>query len=194
VRLSTLPAPVLQTRADHWMKSRVLEIGGNDALPEMVQLYKWWHDSRPRASRGAPSHDAIEPDVLRRLGLVGLVHMVDASPSDPRNYCFRVFGKKVAQQGRGDFAGRRVGDAPGPDYVAVAAEDYFAAASSGMAALYEVDAAVGGVRRVYQRLVAPFSGKNGKSDCLLVAVRYQSPQAAGTPVSRRGKSGHQSLT
>lgn len=161
-------------RTDHWMRSRVLGVGAPDVLPEMEQLHRWWRDSCATDSGLVPSHDAIRPDVLRQLGLVGLVHMVDASTSDPRNYRFRVFGKRVVQQGCGDFAGRRVGDAPGREYVAAAAEDYYAVTSSGVARLYEVEAVVAGMRRTYQRFVAPFSGGSGKPDCLLVAVRYRS--------------------
>src|SRR5258706_2376066 len=48
-----------------------------DASSELMSLHMWWNERR--APRHVPSHDMINPDLLRRLGLSGLVHTVDAS-------------------------------------------------------------------------------------------------------------------
>ncbi len=128
-----------------------------------------------RAPRHVPSHDMINPDLLRRLGLSGLVHTVDASATDPMNYRFRVFGRRVAEIGARDFAGCRIADLPGRQYRDAAAADYRATVTMRAPRLQEVDASVGKSRRVYQRLIVPFSADGGpKPDRLLVAVSYQS--------------------
>jgi predicted DNA-binding ribbon-helix-helix protein len=160
------------------VRRHALRIGARDVAPELASLFCWWSDHRARDGR-VPRHDEIDPGLLRTLGLNGLVHTVDASASDPLNYRFRVFGHRVVETGGRDFAGCRLGDLPGKDYQAAAAEDYFTAVTMGVPRLQEVDASVGSSRRVYQRLIVPFSGGRGKPDCLLVAVRYKSADLIG---------------
>jgi predicted DNA-binding ribbon-helix-helix protein len=159
------------------MLSRPLAIG--EAAPELGELFGWWREQQPTKNR-MPDRQAIDPDMMQQLGLGGMIHVVDASAADPMNYRLRVFGRKIAQIGGSDFAGWRIGDVPGRDYVSAACRDYFTVATTGVPRLHEVDASVEGHRRVYQRLIAPFSSVGSrKPDCLLVAVVYQSTGLLG---------------
>jgi predicted DNA-binding ribbon-helix-helix protein len=161
-----------------FMRRRFLPIGTRGVASELVSLHHWWSDLRVRSSR-VPEHAAIEPSVFRRLGLEGLVHVVDSSAMDPMNYQIRIFGQRVRLAGERDLSGLRVGDVPGSSYRSAVAEDYLSAVTTGTPRLHEVDASVGGHRRVYQRLVVPFSGCGGMPDSLLVAVSYQSSGLVG---------------
>ncbi|MBI3515235.1 MAG: ribbon-helix-helix domain-containing protein [Proteobacteria bacterium] len=161
-------------RGDLSMSRRLIDVGARETAPELASFYTWWLEYQPASDR-VPQHEAINPDLLRVLGLGGLVHVVDATATDPMNYRLRVFGRKVAVVGGRDFAGCRIRDVRGREYSAAAAEDYFTAVSTGVPRLQEVDASIGGFRRVYQRLIAPFSSDGHAPDTLLVAVCYKSP-------------------
>ena len=171
------PGPAARERASphrtDGVRRRSLEVGERTASSELVSLYTWWKEQRTPGH--LPSQDAINPDLFRRLGLSGLVHVVEVNAADPVNYRFRVFGRRVAEIGARDFAGCRIADHPGRHYRDAVAEDYFAAVTTGAPLLQEVDASVGTSRRLYHRLILPFSNDGSpKPDRLLVAVRYQS--------------------
>src|SRR5579871_929277 len=127
--LAQTPHPAMVRRAawtgreQYWVKRRAITIGARETSAELAGLYQWWKERIPTTGR-VPAHEDINPDLLRRLGLAGLVHTVDASVADPMNYRFRVFGRKVAQVGARDFAGWRISELPGRDYQVAAAEDY----------------------------------------------------------------------
>ena len=173
------PHPAMARRAiwarrdQYWVKRRTIAVGAHETAAELIGLYGWWKERIPAHGR-VPAHENINPDLLRRLGLAGLVHTVDASLADPMNYRFRVFGRKVAQVGAHDFAGWRISELPGREYQVAAAEDYYTTVTTGVPRLQQIEASVGGARRVYQRLIVPFSRYGGKPDCLLVAVAYRS--------------------
>src|SRR5437016_4595081 len=60
---------------------RMLTSGTEDIAPELMTLWRWWQDRCPSSGR-VPAHDDIDPDLLRTVGLGGMVHMVDASTDD----------------------------------------------------------------------------------------------------------------
>jgi predicted DNA-binding ribbon-helix-helix protein len=173
-RGSTLPT---SPPGPAWMKRRAIEPGAPSAAPALSRLSQWWRE-RARGPSRLPRHDAIDPGLMRRLGLDGMVHVVDAGADDPMNYRFRLFARKVKALGALDFEGQRIGDAAGAQYAAAVAEDYFGAATRRGPAMHDIEATVAGVRRAYQRLIVPFSVTSGRADCLLVAIRYTEPPGA----------------
>ncbi|MBI3515233.1 MAG: ribbon-helix-helix domain-containing protein [Proteobacteria bacterium] len=167
------------------VKRRRLQADAKDVVPELVDLWQWWHHRRPRP-RGVPPHSSIDPGLLQRLGFGGMVHAVDARSGDPLNFRFRIFGERVVAAGGRDFAGCRIADLPGRDYRTAAAEDYLTVATTGVPRLQEVDASVGMSQRIYQRLIVPFSESGGGTDCLLIAVRYKTVLGTGKPREHPG--------
>jgi predicted DNA-binding ribbon-helix-helix protein len=166
------------------VKRRTIRPGAADASAELVNLYAWWMDRRPAGGR-LPGHGDIDPGVLKRLGLGGMAHIVDVTTEDPLNYRFRVFSKRVASSLGRDFSGSRLGEYPDAGYRSAVAEDYLTAAATETPQFQEVDAWLGGRRRIYQRLIAPFGRSRGKPECLLVAVRYRSPGLVAAPEAHR---------
>jgi predicted DNA-binding ribbon-helix-helix protein len=165
---------------------RPIPLGAADAPAELVSLYRWWREHCAPGG-GVPAHGAIDPGLFRRLGLGGMVHVVDVTADDPANYRFRVFGKRVALAWGGDFAGGRLGDLQGPQYRSATVEDYLTVAATETPQLQEVDAWLGGNHRIYQRLIVPLATSHGKRDCLLVAVRYRPGFAATVDQPRRAE-------
>jgi len=161
------------------VRRRVIGVGAGDASSELVSLYRWWEEQRPAGDGRVPAHHHLNPDVLRKLRLGGLVHTVDANFADPMSYRFRVFGRTVATVGGRDFAGLRIAEVPGRAYRLAAAEEYYTVVTTGAPRLHEIDASVGNSRRVYQRLILPFSGTGRGPDTLLVAVTYKAPGLGG---------------
>jgi predicted DNA-binding ribbon-helix-helix protein len=154
------------------MRRRHIAVGTRGVAPELVSLHKWWGDRR-RGSGKIPLHSEIDPKVFKTLGLEGSVHVIDTSSPDPSNYQVRLWARRVALAGDCNRAGERLGEIAAKPYRSAVVEDYFSAVTMGTPQLYEVDASVGDHRRVYQRLIVPFSGGSGKPDSLLVAVCYQ---------------------
>jgi predicted DNA-binding ribbon-helix-helix protein len=159
-----------------WMRRSPIAEGAKDAVPQLVGFYQWWRQNRPAANR-VPAQ--IDPRVIRELGLGGLVHIVEVGAADPMNFRYRVWGRRVRMTGVRSLSGHLLSALPGPEYRNAAAEDYFSAATSGCPRLQLIDASVHGSRRVYQRLILPFSGSDGKPDRLLIAVGYQPASLVG---------------
>jgi predicted DNA-binding ribbon-helix-helix protein len=159
-----------------WMRRSSIAEGAREAEPQLVSFYQWWRQSRPAGNR-LPIQ--IDPRVVRELGLGGLVHIVEAQAADPMNFRYRLWGRRVRMTGGKSLSGHLLSALPGPEYRNAAAEDYFSVATSGCPRLQLIDASVHGSRRVYQRLILPFSGSDGKPDRLLVAVGYQPASLVG---------------
>jgi len=166
-------APEPQCRREHdWVRRRLIPVGAKNAASELVAFYRWWEERRTLGNR-IPSHADIDPRVINELGLSGFVHVVDASMADPMNFRFRLWAHRVLLSGARNFAGWRLGELPGREYRDAAAEDYFTAVTMGAPRFQKIDASVSDSRRVYQRLIVPFLGNDGKPDRLLIAVHYE---------------------
>lgn len=165
------PAVINRSGIDR-MRRRHLAIGTRGVAPELISLHKWWEDRRRGAGK-IPLHSEIDPKVFKAFGLEGSVHVIDTSSPDPSNFQVRLWARRVTLAGDCNRAGERLGEIAAAPYRSAVVEDYFSAVMMGTPQLYEVDASVGDRRRVYQRLIVPFSGGSGKPDSLLVAVCYQ---------------------
>jgi len=173
-----LPVGRQSRGAPDWVRRCQISIGAKDAAPELVALYRWWEDKRA-VDQQTPTHGDIDPRVIGGLGLGGLVHVVDASADDPMNFRFRLWARRVLLNGAQNLAGQRLAEVPGRAYREAAAEDYFAARTTGTPRLQKIDALVSDSRRAYQRLIMPFRGTDGRPDRLLIAVHYEAPGLIG---------------
>lgn len=166
--------PGIQTGRDpDYIVRRPMPLGARDAASELVALYRWWQEKRLSRKR-MPMQEDVDPRVVQELGLGGLMHVVDASAADPLNYQYRLWGNRVRQSSARDFTGCRLRDLPGTEYRNTTTEDYLTVSMTGVPRLQRVDARIDEIRRVYQRLVVPFSECDGKPSRLLVAIRYES--------------------
>jgi predicted DNA-binding ribbon-helix-helix protein len=163
-------------RAGDYIVRTPMTVGDRGAAPGLEALHRWWEQARP-AWRRMPRHEAIDLQVIKRLGLGGLVHVVDARADDPLDFRFRLWGRRVRARGALDLSGMRLGDVPIAEYRSAVAADYAAVATMATPRLQRVDAQIDERRRVYQRLVMPLSERAGKPTALLVAVSYE--QAGG---------------
>jgi len=154
-----------------------MAVGDPDAAPELEAIYRWWEQARPTWRR-MPRHEAIDLQLIKRLGLGGLVHVVDARAEDPLDYGFRLWGCRVRARAGMDFAGCRLRDVRHAEYRTATAADYAGVAITATPRLQRIDARIEARRRVYQRLVMPLSERAGRPTALLVAVSYEDGRAA----------------
>ncbi|HUA52784.1 MAG TPA: PAS domain-containing protein [Candidatus Sulfotelmatobacter sp.] len=164
---------VFPVRPADWIDRTTLdpEAALGDASP-LGRLYGYWLAIK-RETGIMPPRKAIDPIVLHDCNLMGYAHVVDVSADDPNEFTFRIFGSNVTLDSGKNFAGTKVGDYPVPQYRDAVANDYLTVKMTAWPRLQRVRASINFSRRSYQRLILPFSGSDGKTERLLVAVLYE---------------------
>jgi hypothetical protein len=133
-----------------------------------------WRESR--GLRGLlPGHDAIDPMVLHRTGLIGCCNIIDVSPDDPANYSARLWGTRITFDGGRSYQGRTVGSLQNPFYSHWVAIEYSGAKMLAVPLRQTIDANLDFRRSSYDRLILPFAADGRHVDRLLLAVRYRTP-------------------
>jgi hypothetical protein len=160
------------SRPADWIERKTLDPEMLAATTPLGQLYRYWLHQQ-EVSGGLPPRRAIDPEVLFDCDLLGYAHVVDVSADDPHDFYFRLYGSNVTFESSKNYTGTRVGDHPVEPYREAAAKDYLTVKMSGWPRLQRIRASLDFSRRSYQRLILPFSGQDGKTDRLLIAVAYE---------------------
>ena len=154
------------------MPMQVDEVSTSDSLG-MENLLQIWRQALQASGRrrGLPLLSDIDPKFIADIGMLGFVHLIDASSDNPMNFHVSVYGSRVTLFNNRNFSGRTLHDFPIPIYRESVATDYNTVRMTGVPAYHRVIATVDGSRRHYTRLLLPFSTDGNRPDRLLVGVR-----------------------
>ncbi|WP_140056019.1 PAS domain-containing protein [Oceanibaculum nanhaiense] len=154
------------------MPMPVDEVSTSDSLG-MENLLQIWRQAQQASGRrhGLPLLSDIDPKFIADIGMLGFVHLIDASSENPMNFHVSVYGSRVTLFNNRNFSGRALHDFPIPIYRESVATDYNTVRMTGVPAYHRVIATVDGSRRHYTRLLLPFSTDGNRPDRLLVGVR-----------------------
>lgn len=150
----------------NYVERRLLKL---ETLPErgdpLGYLYEYWRGLRAETECRFAN---IDPVHLMRAGVIGKMHIVDVSTSDPGDFSFDLFGYAVPMG-----APARPGTLPVPIYADVTIRDYNTVRLTGTPRLQRVRARLDGTAYHYTRLILPFLQTKGGVGRLLVAIRQE---------------------
>ncbi|MDM7947956.1 MAG: PAS domain-containing protein [Oceanibaculum nanhaiense] len=154
------------------MPMPVDEVSTSDSLG-MESLLQIWRQAQQATGRrhGLPLLSDLDPKFIADIGMLGFVHVIDASSDDPGRFHVTMHGSRVTPFNGRNFSGRALHDFPIPIYRESVATDYNTVRMTGVPAYHRVIATVDGSRRHYTRLLLPFSTDGNRPDRLLVGVR-----------------------
>ena len=136
---------------------------------ELADVLSYW-----RALKGkddVPSFGDIDPVRLAQLGVLGRLHVLNASNPDPTLIRFDLYGNRVPLDNGRIYTGLAIGAHPVRIQAETVAADYDLVRQSAEPRYFRVRKRLGGVGYRYARLVLPFSDGDGRVDRLMVAVR-----------------------
>ncbi|HWI26316.1 MAG TPA: hypothetical protein VN668_05060 [Stellaceae bacterium] len=150
----------------NYVERRVLKL---DSLPQrgdpLGTLYEYWSDLR---AAGACRFSNIDTVQLARAEIIGKLHIVDVSNSDPHNFHFELFGYAVPIARY---------ESPCAHPVKIWAEslmrDYNTVRMSAAPRLHRLRCNLGDTSHHYTRLILPFHDKRARVTRLLVAIREE---------------------
>jgi len=128
-------------------------------------LYRYWSELR---SAGALRFSSIDTVHLARAGVIGSMHVVDVSSSDPNEFHFDLFGYAVP-------IGRleRLRALPVQIYADTTMRDYNTARLTGVPQLHRLHCRIAETMHHYTRLILPFLDDRDRVSRLCVAIRQE---------------------
>ena len=117
-----------------------------------------------------PSVECIDFNLLTRLDLHGLVHIVDVRADDPGQYRFIVYGGTVSLDRHADYHGKKLCDGASPLMVEATKNAYAEVKRSKARSFSQVHANLEGQTVQYRRLLVPFSSNGSEVTHLAVAL------------------------
>lgn len=157
---------IASDRDGNYVERRLLKF---DTLPKrsdpLGYLYRYWRDLRAITQCRVSDIDTVH---LQRAGIIGKLHLVNVSSSDPGDFRFELFGYAVP-------IGRY--QTPQAHPVAIYSDstirDYNTARMTAAPRLQRIRSRIGDIGYHYTRLILPFLGKNGRVTHLAVAIRQE---------------------
>ncbi|HZD26471.1 MAG TPA: PAS domain-containing protein [Alphaproteobacteria bacterium] len=134
-------------------------------LPSLARLYRYWSGKRPPGG-GLPRRADIDP--LEMRAFMGHLLLLDlAEPLEDSRY--RLFGTMLAGYFGTDLTGMRLKEIPAahPDTIL---EEYRQALELGDATLTRNRAKLGSSVRLYEKLMLPLAGPDGRIAGFLAAI------------------------
>lgn len=128
-------------------------------------LYRYWLDLRGAGSLQFSNIDTVH---LARAGIIGKLHIVDVSSSDPSDFRFELFGYAVPV---GRYETPR--SHPVKIWTDGLLRDYNTVRVTATPRLQRVRSGLGSVKYHYTRLILPVLGKASRVTRLLVAIRQE---------------------
>jgi hypothetical protein len=116
-----------------------------------------------------PPSGSMSPEVHLRP-LIGYIHVVDCTASNPLDYAFRLFGSSITLFGERDFTRRRVGELPDEGWARQTAEDYQRVALAGCPSFHKIVLQHNFLSRQYTRLILPFANAGREVNRLVVCL------------------------
>lgn len=167
---------VVSDRCGNYVERRALKLNSLPARGDPLgSLYRYWCDLR---AAGASQFSGIDTVQLTRAGIIGRLHIVNVSSSDPRDFRFELFGYNVP-----------MGAYPTPCAYPVAVyadatmRDYNTVRLTASPRLHRVRSLLMGVSYHYTRLILPFLNQSNGVSHLVVAIRQE--PGDGTQVKAR---------
>ncbi len=157
---------VISDRDGNYVERRGLKLGTLPARGDSLgSLYQYWRDLR---AAGASLFSNIDTVQLSRAGIIGKLHVVDVSSSDPEDFRFELFGYDVP-------IGRY--ESPRAYPIAILADsvmrDYNTVRLTAAPRLHRVRCQLDGVAYHYTRLILPFVNQRSRVTRLLVTIRQE---------------------
>jgi hypothetical protein len=128
-------------------------------------LFRYWRHLRTVTDCKLSNIDTVH---IERAEILGKMHIVDVSSSDPREFRFELSGYAIPL-GRYE----RPQTLPVPIYAETAMRDYNTVRLVAAPRLHRVRSRLSGVNYHYTRLILPFLNAQGRVDRLLVAIRQE---------------------
>lgn len=128
-------------------------------------LYRYWSELRSASALRFSSIDTVH---LARAGVIGSMHVVDVSSTDPNEFRFDLFGYAVPI-GRLD----RLRALPVQIYADTTMRDYNTARLTGVPQLHRMHCRLGDTMHHYTRLILPFLDERDRVSRLCVAIRQE---------------------
>jgi hypothetical protein len=128
-------------------------------------LYEYWCGLRAETECRFPN---IDPVHLMRAGVIGRLHVVDVTSSDPEEFRFELFGYAIPMERP---------ERPIAHPIAIYAErtlcDYNTVRMTAAPRLHRLRCRLHNVTHHYTRLILPFLSTQGRVERLLVAIRQE---------------------
>jgi len=139
-------------------------ISGDEKLKLM---FDYWQSRRMNGLLPARR----DVDILDLRPMVGGIHLLDASASDPSRFVFRVYGSIGSRLNNGyNYTNTTIGEYPSEAYRLALIEDYGAVAFTGTAAYHHVVALLDFIKYSYSRLILPLADDGRHVNMLMVGI------------------------
>ncbi|SRR5579883_309745 len=150
----------------NYVEKRALKF---DSLPgegdALAYLYRYWCGLHAETDCRLTNVDTVH---LERAGIIGNLHIVDASSSDPGEFCYELLGYAIPVRYSG-----KPGAYPVTIYAESIVQDYNMARLTAAPQLHRVRSRLAGIGYHYTRLILPFFDSGGRVDRLVVAIRQE---------------------
>jgi hypothetical protein len=157
---------ILSDSDGNYVERRSLKLADLPATGDALgYLYRYWFDLR---GAGALQFSNIDSVHLARAGVIGKMHVIDVSSSDPGDFRFELFGYAVPLSRY---------EKPCALPVAIYADstmlDYNSVRMTAAPRLHRVRSRLNETSYHYTRLILPFLNSSGRVDRLVVAIRQE---------------------
>ena len=157
---------IVSDRAGNYVERRALKletlVSRGDALG---YLFGYWRDLRAASVCRFTNIDTVH---LERAGIIGMMHVVDVSSSDPGDFCYELFGHAVP-----------VDNCPVPRRLPIGIwadcllRDYNTVRLTAAPQLRRMRCLLGGINYHYTRLILPFLDARDRVARLAIAIRRE---------------------
>jgi hypothetical protein len=128
-------------------------------------LYRYWRDLRTQTNCGFNDVDSVH---LARAGIIGKLHILNVTSSDPAEFRYELFGYAVPVPQYPTPKAHPIGI-----WVDSLLRDYNTVRLSGVPRLHRVRSRLNGTSYHYTRLILPFLDKRHRVNRLAVAIRQE---------------------
>jgi hypothetical protein len=150
----------------NYVERRTLKL---DSLPKrgdsLGYLYRYWRDLRAASALQFSNVDTVH---LARAGIIGKLHIVDVSSSDPGDFRYELFGYAVPVPNCNVLRALPIGI-----WSESLLRDYHTVRMTATPRLQRLRCSLGGTKYHYTRLILPFLGIGARVDRLAVAIRQE---------------------
>jgi hypothetical protein len=157
---------IVSDRAGNYVERRALKL---ETLPSrgdaLGYLFGYWRDLRAASACRFTNIDTVHLD---RAGIIGKMHVVDVSSSDPGDFCYELFGHAVP-----------VDNCPVPRRLPIdiwadcLLRDYNTVRLTAAPQLRRMRCRLGGINYHYTRLILPFLDARDRVTRLAIAIRRE---------------------
>jgi hypothetical protein len=157
---------IVSDREGNYVERRALK---PETLPTrgdpLGYLYRYWRDLRAASACDFANIDTVH---LERAGIIGRLHIVDVSSSDPADFHYKLFAYAVPVPRC---------NVPRAVSIGIWADsllrDYNTARVLAVPQLHRMRCSLAGTKYHYTRLMLPFENTSGRVDRLAIAIRQE---------------------